>query len=92
MIDEKMLVDTFNDIEEFDDCQLIHTDDGKTIRFLYNSTVSVKFFKNEDGFGGKQGGITCSLSVFSPKIRRNIYMKIEQTPNLIQDMKTFLNI
>ena len=41
---------------------------GNTITFTYLNDVIVQFYKNIDGFGGDEGKISCSLSVFSPNI------------------------
>ena len=89
---EKVKLEIDQSIKNFENCRLI--DDafyGPTIVFYYHG-IRVKFFKNTDGFGGKKGGITCSLNRFNPNARARIYKKIEETPNLIWYFENYLEI
>lgn len=79
------IITTINGISEFSNCQLTHTHNGKTIQ-------RARFFKNDDGFGGKQGGITCSLNVLDLRARQHIYQLIDRTPNLTSQFVSFLEI
>ena len=86
------IMNLIHSIKNFENCRLI--DDafyGPTIVFHYHD-IRVKFFKNTDGFGGKKGGISCSLNRFNPKARARIYKKIEKTPNLIWYFENYLQI
>lgn len=86
------IITTINGISEFSNCQLTQTHNGKTIQFYYNNRIRARFFKNEDGFGGKQGGITCSLNVLDLRARQHIYQLIDRTPNLTSQFVSFLEI
>lgn len=86
------IMNLIQSIKNFENCRLIDDDFyGPTIVFYYHG-IRVKFFKNTDGFGGKKGGITCSLNRFNPKARARIYKKIEETPNLIWCFENYLEI
>jgi len=82
------ILELVNSIEDFDNCQLKQN----TIVFTYKNNITVKFYKNMDGFGGEEGKISCSLDVFSPRKRKHIYKCIKETPKLIDNFKSYLQI
>ena len=86
------IVQVINSIKNFKNCTLTYDEfNGNTITFYYHG-IRVKFFKNTDGFGGKKGGITCSLNHFNPQARDRIYNKIKETPNLTSYFENYLEI
>ena len=86
------IMSLIHSIKNFENCSLIDDEFyGHTIVFYYHG-IRVKFFKNTDGFGGKKGGISCSLNQLNPNARARIYKKIEETPNLIRYFENYLEI
>lgn len=87
------IIEIVNDIDDFDGCiledNIFH---GPTITFLYKNNITVNFYKNNDGFAGNKGGITCSLSEFNPSAREIIYTKVKDSSTLIKLFEEYLDI
>jgi len=82
------IIELIHSIEDCDNCQLKQN----TIVFTYKNDITIKFYKNMDGFGGKEGKISCSLDVFSPRTRKHIYKCIKETPTLTDYFERYLHI
>ena len=87
------IIEIVNDIDDFSNCiledNIFH---GPTITFLYKNNITVNFYKNNDGFAGNKGGITCSLSEFNPSAREIIYTKVKDSSTLIKLFEEYLDI
>lgn len=89
-ISKQNLESEINNIIDFSDCELVETHNGKTIQFKYKEIITCSFYKNIDGFAGREGGISCSLDRFAPKARKEIYEVIRNTPNLMSQFISYL--
>jgi len=87
------ILELVNSMGDFDNCQFKNDEfKGNMITFTYLNDSIIQFYKNIDGFGGEEGKISCSLSVFSPRTRKHIYKCIKETPKLTDYFEGYLQI
>ena len=87
------IIELINNIDDFSDCKLEENDfNGPTIKFLYKDNITINFYKDNDGFTGNIGNISCSLNKFNPSARQIIYTKVKDSPDLIKLFEEYLDI